>query len=220
MEKLKPLPEERTCREKIAHAMPRPIIITTVGTALRMVGVVGGVFEPNALFLSVYVVGCIFDALDGWVARNSKRMSVAGEIIDPLVDKVGSLVSFVGALINLVVTKSHPALTSATLMFGLWSSFLHYKSQRKRGKILKQFKLWIKTLRHGSEYTDAKSENGSNENGQTKTTLEMTGYGLILFADLLETYANGGRILGAVSLAASIYYAYRSQQQKNETTST
>lgn len=64
--------------------------------------------------LGIFVIAVVSDAVDGYIARKARQVSVAGQILDPLGDKL----LLMSAFITLSVGTQMP------LQFPLWVSFI------------------------------------------------------------------------------------------------
>lgn len=64
--------------------------------------------------LGIFVLAVISDAVDGYIARRSRQVSLAGQILDPLGDKLLLMSSFIALSLH----------SKLVLTFPLWVSFI------------------------------------------------------------------------------------------------
>ncbi|BBL80702.1 CDP-diacylglycerol--inositol 3-phosphatidyltransferase [Rubrobacter xylanophilus] len=109
----------------------RPNTLTVTGWVLSVAAAI--LFGAGYVRLAgaVMLLGGLFDALDGAVARESNRMSSFGAFLDSTLDRLSEAAIFVG-MIFLYATRDHPylALLAATAMtFSLLTSYTRARAE-------------------------------------------------------------------------------------------
>lgn len=146
--------EERTALQRLAAAtrgvVTPPNLISVLGFALVIYGLVGLLQEAYWTGLIALGVGRLLDVVDGAVAQLTGTKSPLGELVDATIDKFGTLFTIIvfyiadisfwwlitalllpQALISLVVLykrtknqKVHPTLAGKLSMGALWVSLI------------------------------------------------------------------------------------------------
>ncbi len=109
----------------------RPDTLTVVGWALALgAGALFGLGHPR-IAGGVMLLGGLFDALDGAVARESNRMSPFGAFLDSTLDRLSESVVFVG-LVFLYASAGRPyeaLLAAAAMTFSLLTSYARARAE-------------------------------------------------------------------------------------------
>ena len=109
----------------------RPDWLTVFGWSLALVSaVLFGLGHPRAGG-AVMLLGGLFDALDGAVARESNRMSPFGAFLDSTLDRLSEAAIFVG-LIFFYASANRPVealLAAAAMTFSLLTSYTRARSE-------------------------------------------------------------------------------------------
>lgn len=109
----------------------RPNTLTVTGWALSVCAALlfgAGYVRPAG---AVMLLGGLFDALDGAVARESNRMSSFGAFLDSTLDRLSEAAIFAG-IIFLYATRDHPymaLLAAAAMTFSLLTSYTRARAE-------------------------------------------------------------------------------------------
>lgn len=109
----------------------RPDTLTVVGWTLALCSAVLFGLGHARLAGAVMLLGGLFDALDGAVARESNRMSPFGAFLDSTLDRISESAVFVG-LIFFYASADRPAeslLAGAAMTFSLLTSYTRARSE-------------------------------------------------------------------------------------------
>ena len=108
-----------------------PDVITATGWSLALVaGVLFGLGHIR-LAGAVMLLGGLFDALDGAVARASNRMSDFGAFLDSTLDRISEAAVFLG-IIFFYATSAHPyeaLFAGAAMTFSLLTSYTRARAE-------------------------------------------------------------------------------------------
>lgn len=91
--------------------------LTMVRMALVPVFVLLVLAREFSWALVVFVVACLTDALDGWVARHTKQSTRLGQMLDPVADKLLAGSAYVLLTWSGAVRCTLPAWLTVTLLF-------------------------------------------------------------------------------------------------------
>lgn len=83
--------------------------------------------------LIIFFIAALTDALDGWVARHKKQITVLGQILDPIADKLMVIL----AIIALLIKFNFPVIGLLMLsrdFVSVFGSFLTYFKKKKAWK--------------------------------------------------------------------------------------
>ena len=109
----------------------RPDTLTVIGWSLALCSAVLFGLGYARIAGVVMLIGGLFDALDGAVARESNRMSPFGAFLDSTLDRLSESAIFVG-LIFFYASMARPyeaMLAGAAMMFSLLTSYARARAE-------------------------------------------------------------------------------------------
>ena len=127
-------PSKRTAIQNVAASthgiITPPNIISVIGLALVIYGVIALTQENFWIGFAALVVGRLLDVVDGLVAQATGTKSALGEFVDASIDKVGTLLTIVALFI---VAPEYWWLITALLIPQIIIPFVSfYKKQKKK----------------------------------------------------------------------------------------
>lgn len=142
-------PSKRTAIQKTAAAthgiITPPNIISIIGLALVIYGVVALTQENFWIGFAALVIGRLLDIVDGLVAQATGTKSALGEFVDASIDKIGTLLTIAALFI---VAPEYWILITSLLVPQVVIPFISFYKKQKKAPIhpTRQGKLSMATL--------------------------------------------------------------------------